>query len=179
MRLDEYSAYDALGLAELVRAGEVTSAELVGLAIQSAELLNPTLRAVVRTYPERIESAPATPAGVFAGVPTLVKDLFHGEVGWECANGSRLCEGWHVAYADEFTERLHRAGLVPMGRSATSEFGILGTTETIAVGRTCSPWDTGSRPPRAESSASRPAAGGSPGDPVSGSRCWAGPRTSS
>ncbi len=34
------------------------------------------------------------------------------------------------------------AGLTPVGRTTTSEFGILGTTETVAVGRTCSPWSS-------------------------------------
>jgi amidase len=141
MRLDEYAAHDALGLAALVRAGDVTPGELVALAVEAAGQLNPMLNAVVATYPDRIESAGAARFGAFAGVPTMVKDLFHGEVGWECGNGSRLCAGWRVAHADEFTARLHGAGLVPMARTTTSEFGLLGTTETLAAGRTCSPWD--------------------------------------
>lgn len=138
MRLDEYAAHDALGLAALVRAGEVTPGELVTVAVEAATQLNPTVNAVVATYPER--ATVATRSGPFAGVPTMLKDLFHGEVGWECGNGSRLCAGWRTAYADEFTARMHGAGLVPMGRTTTSEFGLLGTTETLAAGATCSPW---------------------------------------
>ena len=138
MRLDEYAAHDGLGLAALVRAGDVTSAELLRLALQATQALNPTLNAVVQAYPDRID-AEAQP-GPFAGVPTMLKDLFHGEPGWECGNGSRLCAGWRVGWPDEFTTRFHRAGLIPMGRTTTSEFGLLGTTETTAVGRTCTPW---------------------------------------
>jgi amidase len=142
MRLDEYASYDGLGLAGLVRAGEVTQAELVRLALAAAEALEPHLRAVVATYPDRVD-APLAAGGPFAGVPTMLKDLFHGEVGWECGNGSRLAAGWRVGWADEFTDRIHRSGLVPMGRTASSEFGLLGTTETLAHGRTCSPWRPG------------------------------------
>lgn len=138
MRPDEYAAHDAIGLAALVRAGEVTSAELVACAVEAAAALDPQLGAVVRTYPERAEAIPAD--GPFAGVPVMLKDLFHGEPGWQCANGSRLAQGWTVHWADEFTARMHRAGLIPMGRSTTSEFGLLGTTETLAEGLTCSPW---------------------------------------
>jgi amidase len=142
VRLDEYASLDGLALAALVRAGEVTQAELVALALQAAQALEPTLRAVVATAPERVD-APAAADGPFAGVPTMLKDLFHGEVGWECGNGSRLAAGWRVGWADEFTRRIHAAGLVPMGRTATSEFGLLGTTETLAHGTTCTPWSTG------------------------------------
>lgn len=138
MRLDEYAAHDGLGLASLVRAKEVSSAELVSLALEAARALDPNLNAVVQTYPDRIDAAPA--AGPFTGVPTMVKDLFHGEPGWECGNGSRLCAGWLIEWPDEFTQRFHRAGLIPMGRTTTSEFGLLGTTETTAQGLTCSPW---------------------------------------
>ena len=116
----------------------MTAGELVAAAVDAAANVNPHLGAVVQTYPERIGAVPQD--GPFAGVPTMVKDLFHGEEGWECGNGSRLSAGWHVAWGDEFTARLHRAGLIPMGRSTTSEFGLLGTTETIAAGQTCSPW---------------------------------------
>ncbi len=141
VHLHEYASYDGLGLAELVRHGAVTPAELAALAIEAAERLNPHLNAVVATYPESVAEASAGSGGAFAGVPTLLKDLFHGEPGWECGNGSRLCHGWTVTQADAFTTRLRASGLVPVGRSATSEFGLLGTTETLAAGRTASPWN--------------------------------------
>ncbi len=139
MRLDEYAAHDGLGLAALVRDGQVTSGELVELAVAATAAVNPQLCAVVQAYPDRIH-APASTTGPFAGVPTMLKDLFHGEPGWECSNGSRLGQGWTVSLPDEFTQRMRRGGLIPMGRSTTSEFGLLGTTETIAAGQTSSPW---------------------------------------
>ena len=142
MRLDEYAACDGLGLAALVREGEVTPGELVTLALEGIEAVDPDLGAVVEAYPDRVEAAAARQAstGPFDGVPVILKDLFHGEPGWSCGNGSRLTNGWVVQGEDEFTARMHRGGLIPMARSATSEFGLLGTTETIAHGQTCSPW---------------------------------------
>src|SRR3546814_2021897 len=44
----EYAGYDALGLAELLQRGELTSAELLETAIGCAQKLNPQLNAVVR-----------------------------------------------------------------------------------------------------------------------------------
>ena len=43
----EYDSYDALGLAELVRAGQVSSAELVEACISRIERLNPQINSVV------------------------------------------------------------------------------------------------------------------------------------
>lgn len=140
MRIDEYAGYDGLGLAALVKSGEVAPAELIEAALAAAEVANPALRAVVQTYPDAASSTPLGLDGPFAGVPTMLKDLFHGRAGWECGNGSRLCEGWIVPATDEFPHRLMTSGLVPVGRTTTSELGLLGTTETLAAGRTATPW---------------------------------------
>jgi amidase len=72
-----------------------------------------------------------------------VKDLFHGQAGLECGNGSRLSEGWQVAHPTQIYARATAAGMTSVGRTTTSEFGIMGTTETIAQGITRSPWSTG------------------------------------
>jgi amidase len=137
----EYSRYDATGLAELVAQKQVRPGELAACAIAGVEKVNGTLGAVVEAYASRADAIDdAPPAGPFAGVPTMVKDLFHGEAGSVCENGSRLAAGWVVPSDSEFSLRIRRAGLVNLGRTTTSEFGIMGTTETIAAGRTASPW---------------------------------------
>src|ERR1700744_6587284 len=51
MRLEEYAAYDALGLAERVRGRQLSSAALRDLGMQAIELLNPTLNANVASTP--------------------------------------------------------------------------------------------------------------------------------
>jgi hypothetical protein len=44
---DAYAQHDALGLADLIRRGEVSAAEVCETAIASVEALNPALNAVV------------------------------------------------------------------------------------------------------------------------------------
>ena len=141
MDLKEYGTYDGLGLAELVSAGEVTPRELAECAIAATEAINPSLGAVVEVYADRVESlGDDLPSGPFRGVPTMVKDLFHGEAGKRCGNGSRLSADWVVSVDTAFFDRIRRSGMVNLGRTTTSEFGILGTTETLAAGLTCTPW---------------------------------------
>jgi amidase len=55
MKLAEYSAFDALGLADLVARKEVTPKELAKTAAQAIETANPTIKAVVETYADRID----------------------------------------------------------------------------------------------------------------------------
>ena len=142
MRLDEYASFDATGLAELVRKGEVAPAELARCAVEGVAVVDGTLNAVVEAFDDKADSLrfEYAPTGPFGGVPTMLKDLFHGEAGVTCENGSRLGKGWVVPVESEMPRRIRRAGLVNMGRTTTSEFGIMGTTETLACGRTASPW---------------------------------------
>ncbi len=46
---DDFSAYDGLGLAELVRTGQVRPGEILDAAIARIKSLNPRLNAVVHT----------------------------------------------------------------------------------------------------------------------------------
>ena len=60
MTLSTYADHDALGLAELVRNGETTPAELVEAAIERIERHNPTINAVVhKAYDEARATAKA------------------------------------------------------------------------------------------------------------------------
>jgi amidase len=139
--LDAFADLDATALADLVARKEVTPRELAECALRGVERINPTLNAVVEGFAERVDAMDdSIPEGPFAGVPTMLKDLFHGEQGTACGNGSRLSAGWVAPTHGQFTARLRAAGLVNVGRTTTSEFGIMGTTETLAAGRTCSPW---------------------------------------
>lgn len=76
MSIAEYSEYDGLGLAGLVRRGEVSAPELVEAAIERIERRNDALNAVVfKAYDEaRTAAGGDLPDGPFRGVPFLVKD---------------------------------------------------------------------------------------------------------
>ncbi|MET8707259.1 amidase [Streptomyces californicus] len=139
MRVAEYVTYDAVGLAELVAAGEVTAAELRAAALDAARAVDPQINAVVETWQDEDEPQPgSTP---LAGVPFLVKDIGAAMAGRRMELGSRLAAG-HVARSDSFLAlRLRRAGLVTFGRTATSEMAYSITTEPVLYGATRNPWD--------------------------------------
>ena len=47
MNLEEYVKYDALGLAELVKQGDISADELTSLASEAADKVNGELNAIV------------------------------------------------------------------------------------------------------------------------------------
>ncbi|MGW4304879.1 amidase [Streptomyces californicus] len=141
MRIAEYVTYDAVGLAELVAAGEVTAAELRAAALDAARAVDPQINAVVETWPAEDEDEPQPGSTPLAGVPFLVKDIGAAMAGRRMELGSRLAAG-HVARSDSFLAlRLRRAGLVTFGRTATSEMAYSITTEPVLYGATRNPWD--------------------------------------
>jgi amidase len=139
MRLDEYCRYDAVGLADLVRKGEVTSRQLCELALEGVAKVNPTLNAVVSTYRDVLDREPA--AGPLAGVPFFLKDIGPMEEGrpYEC--GSRLLEGYVAPFDTELTKRFRAAGLLNLGRTPCPEQGYTITTESLHYGTTRNPWN--------------------------------------
>src|SRR5947207_15776587 len=76
MGFSDYSNYDGLGLAELVKKKKVKPSELVEAAIERIERLNPKLNAVVfKGYDDARARAKTKLNGAFAGVPMLLKDI--------------------------------------------------------------------------------------------------------
>ena len=98
----EYSQYDALSLAELVRKKEVTAKELAQLANGGIEFVNPQINAVIEVFEDRLDVDDASlPEGPFRGVPFLRKDLGATESGRRQEMGSRLTVGF-VPEGDSF-----------------------------------------------------------------------------
>ena len=88
MGFAEYSNYDGLGLAELVKKKKIKPAELVEAAIERVERHNPQLNAVVfKAYDEARAKARAKLSGAFAGVPMLLKDILGIKKGWPTRSG--------------------------------------------------------------------------------------------
>lgn len=145
MKLDEYAKFDALGLAELVRAGDVTPRELAATALEAIEAVNPELNAVVEVYRDRIDDLDddSLAAGPMCGVPFLMKDTGAFMAGRKTEWGSRLCRG-NTATEDAFFVRLLKAsGINILGRTNVPEFCIAGTTENLLYGNTSNPWRAG------------------------------------
>jgi amidase len=143
MGFAEYAEYDGLGLADLVRRGEVTPAELVLAAIERIERWNPTLNAVVhRAHEEarRVAAGPL-PDGPFRGVPFLIKDLACPVAGMPMTSGSRFTADFVPAEDGELARRFRAAGVVLLGKTNTPELGITGTTESALLGPCRNPWN--------------------------------------
>jgi amidase len=134
---------DATETAARVRRREVSAAETVDAAIGRAEALNPQLGFLVTPDFDRARARAATdPAGLFGGVPFLVKDL-DDYVGLPTRHGSRVFR--NAAPSTEqpaLIDAYDLAGLVTLGKSATPEHGYLPTTEPIGASPTRNPWDT-------------------------------------
>lgn len=91
----EYRELDAVGLARLVRRGEVSAVELAAAANEAIDRENGEINAVVHRFPERAAAALAAglPDGPLHGVPLLLKDQLEVE-GTAINYGSRLLDGY-------------------------------------------------------------------------------------
>jgi len=140
----DFERYDALGLADLVRRGQVKPVELLESAIERVEARNPRVNAVVMKLYDfgRRAIADGLPDGPFTGVPFLLKDLTASLAGVPMTRGSRFFADSPPAEADsEHVKRLKRAGLVIFGRTNTCEVGLSLTCEPQLYGPTRNPWD--------------------------------------
>ncbi|HMY18253.1 MAG TPA: amidase family protein [Polyangium sp.] len=128
---------DGIAQAELCAKGEVTAAELHAAAMRRIEALNALLRPVVTIHREHRSSGNPS---VLSGVPFLVKDASPWPgVRWSI--GSRLFAKNFAPAHPPYGSRLDAAGLQCLGKTATSEFGLLGSTETLFEGATLNPWN--------------------------------------
>ena len=113
----EYDNYDGLGLAKLVRDGDVSPGELLEEAIGRTERVNGELNAVVHEYYDLARAAVAAglPEGPFRGVPFLLKDLHLAMTDTVTSNGSAM---WREAVADHdstLVQRYRQAGVTIFG----------------------------------------------------------------
>ena len=147
-KLDALVDLDATAQAELVRRREVKPIELVDAAIKRIERLNPTLNAVITPMYEQAHAIAKgeLPDGPFTGVPFLLKDLFASYAGVRMTSGSTFLRDFVPDHDSELVMRLKRAGLVMLGKTNLSEFGLMPTTEPSLFGPTRNPWDTGRTP---------------------------------
>lgn len=138
---DDYANRDAVDLAALVRAGDVTASELAEAAIARAEAVNPEINAIAhRLYDEARTAAKAPVEGPFAGVPFSIKDLNHPVAGAPLTHGSRAFAGAVSPEDGEAVTRFRAAGLNPICISTSPEFGLSVTTESALFGATRNPW---------------------------------------
>jgi len=145
MGFSNYEDYDAVGLAECVRRGDVEPRELLDTAIERLEAANPALGAVVIPMFDEGRAAidAGLPDGPLRGVPYLLKDLHLLYAGVRTTNGCRMFADHVPDHDSEMVARYKRAGLVIFGKSASPEFGLSTSTESKLFGVTKNPWKDG------------------------------------
>jgi len=142
MGFAEYSDFDGLGLAELVKKKKVKAAELVEAAIERIERHNPQLNAVVfKGYEDARAKATTKLSGAFAGVPMLLKDILGEKKGWPTRVGSRFVPAAPSAFDATLVSRFEAAGLIPLGKTNAPEFGMVPFTEPKLYGPARNPWN--------------------------------------
>jgi amidase len=145
---EELAKLDAVAQAEMVQKKEITPLELVDSAIERIDRVNPTLNAVVIPMYEqaRDQAKGPLPKGPFTGVPLLVKDLLAEVAGVKMTEGSAYLKDFVPENDTEVVSRLRRAGLIFLGKTNSSEFGLLPTAEPRLFGPSRNPWATGRTP---------------------------------
>ncbi len=144
----DLDSYDALGLAQLVRRGEVDPGELLEATITRIESRNPALNAVITPMFEqaRARVREGLPDGPFRGVPLLLKDELAPTAGVRYTRGSKAYAGNVADHDSELVRRWKAAGLVAVGRTNTPELALMATTEPELFGPTRNPWDPSRSP---------------------------------
>ncbi|QLY32625.1 amidase [Nocardia huaxiensis] len=148
MRYDEYRGFDAVGLADLVRRGEVHPTELLRVALERCAEVDPALNAIslLMELNGKELAGRAEPGGPFAGVPFLIKDLVQDYAGYPTSCGTGPLRGVPATQHSIAVQRWLDAGLVIFGKTTTPEFGSKAITETRTFGATRNPWDTARTP---------------------------------
>jgi amidase len=147
MSWEEWGKRDALALAGLVKTKQVSAHQVVMQAAAAIERLNPQLGAVLEIYESTREDANVDgpdKAGKLYGVPMLLKDLGSGLKGRTQESGSKLYRNHVMKSTDPTVDNYLRAGLIPLGRSTTPEFGMTFDTTIDYLGKlmvTRNPWN--------------------------------------
>lgn len=143
MDVREYMQHDATALAALVAEGDVGADELLALARERADEVNPRLNAIIRMMDQIADERAAGPlTGPFAGVPFLIKDLAQEYAGVPTSYGSRALIANFAPEHSTIVQRFLDAGLVIFGKTNVPEFGAKGITEPDVFGPARNPWNT-------------------------------------
>ena len=142
----ELAFLSAVEQAQLVRGGDVSSAELVELYLERIARLDPHLNSFVTVCADEARAAArdvdsTTGDAPFRGVPIAVKDLT-ATAGIRTTYSSRAYADYVPTFDTAVVRRLRDAGFVILGKTNTPEFGTVAFTESELNGATRNPWNT-------------------------------------
>src|SRR3954467_15688126 len=146
----DYLTRPATEQAAAIRAGEITSRELVEESLRAIAALNDELNAFVTTAAERAlaeaDAIDQNDERPLAGVPIAVKDLIALTEGIRTTHGMEAMGDWVPDHDSATVRKLRAAGAVIVGKTNTPEMGIPPVTEPHRFGPSRNPWDTGRTP---------------------------------
>ncbi len=158
----------AMDLADAVRRGERSAADVVEEALATVASRDPELRAftlvtedVAREQAAEVDRALAEgrDPGPLCGVPVALKDNI-------CTRGipttccSRILDGWRPPYDATVVRRLRDAGAVLVGKTNMDEFAMGSSTENSAFAPTRNPHDLDRAPGGSSGGSAAAVAGG-------------------
>ncbi len=140
---DALGDWDAVAVAEAVRTGQVSAAEVVDAAIARTEAVNPALNGLAYRAFDRARDEATAPArqGFFSGVPTFVKDNVD-VAGLPTMRGADAWQPRPAPADGDFTQLYLGTGLIALGKSQLSEFGFSASAEHPRLGPVRNPWHT-------------------------------------
>ena len=132
---------DATTLAGRLQRKEVSVRELTEAAIARAQQVDPLLNAVQLACYEQAQQAATGPGnGVFAGIPTFIKDNLDIQ-GLPTQHGSLAFRAPPARRTNAFAKQLLAQGFVMLGKSRLPEFGFNASTEFATQPPTVNPWN--------------------------------------
>ncbi len=140
--MSELHDLTALEQGDLVRTGEVSSAELVDHYLERADRLD-SVGAFVTLTPEqargRTVGLPES-SSPLRGVPTAIKDL-NLTAGVRTSFGSPVFADFVPDVSDAVALAIEAAGMISLGKTSTPEFGSPCYTEPEGAPPAVTPWD--------------------------------------
>lgn len=139
----------AVELAQMIRTKKLSARELLAAHLKQIERVNPKVNAIVTLVAEMAADAAAKAdekqargekLGPLHGLPAAHKDLVQTR-GIRTTFGSLLFKDNVPAEDDLIVQRLHRAGVVTLGKTNTPEFGAGSQTFNKVFGATLNPYD--------------------------------------
>jgi amidase len=138
--------------AALVRAGDVSSRELVETCLERIERIDPQLNSFCNVMADsavaeadRADSRRSSGEDLpLLGVPIAIKDI--SAVAGEITSHGTGCFDEPEAEDADMVRRLRDAGAVIVGKTTLPELAICGFTESKTWGATRNPWDTSRTP---------------------------------
>ena len=146
----ELSFMSARELAQLIRDRSISAREVMGAFLRQINRLNPKINAIVAKLGDDKCLALAQDAdrrldrgesvGPLHGLPFAFKDL-DAAVGFPLTRGSTIFKNFMPVEDSVLVDRLRKAGVIPIGKTNVSEFGMGSHTYNDVYGTTLNPYD--------------------------------------